>query len=112
MLPLVFELQPLFAHVRGHVAGFSADELPHLGIGLVLNGEEQSALLPPSPDGNFELPHVTRGEGELFLVQDGNSPGGSLVLARLHVVIDRDLEGLVLAPDPDSLPERPERRDQ
>ncbi|MCI0585330.1 MAG: hypothetical protein L0323_00655 [Planctomycetes bacterium] len=110
VLPLVFEVRPIFADLRGRVAGFAADEIRHLAIGLVLAGEDQSRLVRPEPDGSFLLARVSRGKGDLFLVQEGADPGGPRVLGRQHVVIDGDLEGLVLAADPGSLPEAPDRR--
>jgi len=104
---LVFDVAPAFASVRGRVAGFGPDELGTLGIGFALRGEQQARLTRPAADGAFELARLPRGEGELFLVRDG---AVAEVLGRLHVVVDRDLEGLVLGPDPESLPELPPDR--
>src|SRR5262249_42378471 len=104
--PLVFDVRPVSARIRGHVDGFAPDELGSLAIGFALPGEADSlGLTRPDADGSFELARVGFGEGELYLVRDG-ADGLAEVLARVHLVVDRDLEGIVLGADPSSLPEQ------
>jgi hypothetical protein len=108
VLPLVFELQPVFARLQGRVVGVAPDELARIGVGFLQVGDQEARLARPASDGSFEFTRLPLGKGELYLVRELDV--GSEVLARLELDLTDDREGLVLGPDPASLPEQtPER---
>jgi hypothetical protein len=105
-LPLVFELQPLFLRVRGSVVGLAPAELARVGVTILSSDEEESSrrgeLTRVQPDGSFEL-QAPRGNHELFLIEVATGEWRS-ILARQPLVLDRDVEGLRLVPDPSGSP--------
>jgi hypothetical protein len=99
-LPLVFEVAPIFARVRGQVRGLTADELAQVGLVLAPADSQDSGfngeLTPPRSDGTFEL-RASLGNHELCLV-DAMPGEWRTVLAREPLELRGDVEGLVLAP--------------
>jgi hypothetical protein len=109
VLPLVFEVRPLFARVSGRVAGVAPDELARCGVSFVQPHEQTARLAEVASDGSFELARLPLGKGALYLVRAGER-GASEVLACVELDLTGDRAGLVLAPDPASLPEEPAQR--
>jgi hypothetical protein len=110
VLPLVFVVRPVFARLVGRVAGFAADELPYVGVAFQRDWEEQAQVVQPEDDGRFELARVPFGKGTLYLVRSDERGASTEVLARLELELTGDRDGLVLTPDPASLPEQPPSR--
>lgn len=76
---------------------------PEPGVTLLSTDEKDAGrgeLTRVQPDGSFEL-QAHRGNHELFLIE--TTPGQwRSILARQPLVLDRDVEGLLLAPDPNA----------
>lgn len=104
----MFELQPHFLRVRGRVAGLTAAELAIVGLTLFSTDqsepERRGELTRVQSDGTLEL-QAHRGNHELFLV-DATCGQWRTILARQALVLERDVEGLQLAPDPPAAPRR------
>lgn len=100
-LPLVFEVAPIFARVRGQVVGLAPDELARVGVVLAAAPDKESGfrgeLTPVRPDGSFEL-RASLGSQELCLI-DATPGEWRAVLARRPLELRGDVEGLVLAPE-------------
>jgi hypothetical protein len=96
-LPLVFELPPVYASIRGVVTDFAPAELGALRV-VVSLGDLGSHLTSPAADGSFELERVERGPCELLLVLL-EAEGRTRTLASLALELDGDVAGLVLRPN-------------
>jgi hypothetical protein len=102
--PLVFELQPFFADIAGHVVGFGADEIAHLSVAFAASKHSQVRTARCHPDATFRLTGIPRGSGELVLLLDGNAAWQATVLARMPLTLQGNVDDLPLARDPSSLP--------
>jgi hypothetical protein len=107
-LPLVFELPNLFARVAGRVVGVAPDELPLLRVAFDGENEGLARLTSLADDGSFAIDDLPLGKGALYLVRQSGPDARSAapeILARLALELAADCNDIVLAPDPDSLPE-------
>jgi hypothetical protein len=112
VLPLVFDVRPLFARVSGRVAGVAPDELGRCGVAFVQAYEQTARLAEVAGEGSFELARLPLGKGALYLVRAGErgASDASVVLACVELELTGAREGLVVTPDPASLPEEPDER--
>jgi hypothetical protein len=108
VLPLVFDLAPIFARIEGTVAGVDPADLQALRViavqtlGHELNPQwelDQTVLASTKPreDGGFVLEQVPMGTCNLLLVRMAKVSFAD-VLASERVQVERDIAGLVLRP--------------
>jgi hypothetical protein len=95
--------------VRGRVVGFTPAELGALGVCFLGHGDERSELFPPAPDGTFELAGLPLRDGALVLFR-AEGKDRQRAIAYRALALEGDVEGIELADDPLSLPEKQTRR--
>jgi len=103
-------VQPRFTHVSGRVEGFGIDEVSRVSVGFLQPGDQAARIAPVGEDGAFEFTGVSLGRARLSLLLAGES-GRATVLAILPIDVESEVQGVVLARDPSSLPPSADRDD-